>query len=190
MRVSSDEMLVWKYQNEFIQSAGKIVRGMFGRLGVRALPRLGFVAISWSPEKRPSVFSGDESIQWNPALDELKKGVDAYESDESRLVHLRAQILREFASTVSVGGVVKEDLRRHDAESGTRSFCSMGAVIGVYDSVFVLEFDATEFARFPVARFPSDVDGEDDCVGLLSAVAEALLERIAREARHGNAGLR
>jgi hypothetical protein len=193
MSESSEEQTAWTYQSDFLREARNLTHRVFFRLGIEDSPRLGFAAVGWwrnEEYKHPPINDLDPHMLWRPNPVGWLDAIQAKASESSQAKSLLLWAKRASGSTVDFHDVIADELQAHDAASLTYSFVSDGARVGSYDCVFVLECKREVFDALPhvVRSLPSR--NRPLRVGLLDAVIESLLDRLANEARKGNSGLR
>jgi hypothetical protein len=184
----------WALQDEFLETARKLVERVCSRLGVEPPPSLGLIAFpSWKEEEHPPILVRAHGMTWAPTLADWKDEIVAAEKEFDESTSLARWVTRASSRTLAFHKVAAARVAQHDEHGGeTRTFVTQAASIWSYDVAAVLEFDEKVFRRFPMLRLPvrggstpRDVD-----VGLLNAVVEAVLANLFEELCKGSSGQR
>ncbi len=194
MSTSGDEPKAWKYQSEFLQQARELIERVFFRLGIEAAtPRIGLAALGWWKDEQykhpPFAEKPDPRMLWNPARDSWHNAVLTKADDRSDAKAMQMFLERSSRSTIDFHNVIQNELRTHDAISGSCSFVSEGVRVGSYDCVFVLEGSREAFDALPHIVLSLSNPDRLFTVGLLNSVMQSLLDRLASESRKGDSGL-
>jgi hypothetical protein len=183
----------WALQDEFLETARKLVQRVCSRLGVEPPPSLGLIAFpSWKEEEHPPIFVRAQGMKWAPSLADWKHEIVAAEKEFDESTSLARWVTRASSRTLAFHKVAAAKVAQHDEHVETRTFVTQAASVWSYDVAAVLEFDEKVFRRFPMLRLPvpGSSTPRDVDVGLLNAVVEAVLANLFEELCKGSSGQR
>lgn len=142
----------WALQDEFLETARKLVERVCSRLGVEPPPSLGLIAFpSWKEDEHPPILVRAQGLKWAPTLADWKDEIVAAEKEFDESTSLARWVTGASSRTLAFRKVAAARIEEHDKHGETRTFVTQATSVWSYDVAAVLEFEEKVLRRFPNA---------------------------------------